>query len=165
MLSEDSGPVLPISCADGDSPSGPSGRSAAGDAPPTETGGKTFTDLASRTARQRWVHRLDMAAMLAFRERLARAEWSDLYMAYDVSPQCVEISNCAVVVVTPQPGSPPVVRRTRLPMVILGHGNFKLVDKLAALLHQLFLVFGPSHERMLAACGSVRMLMSDMGTE
>ena len=51
-----------------------------------------------------------------------------------------------------------------MPMVVIGPGSFKLVDKTAALLHQLFLEFGPTAASVRRACESVRQAMSDMGT-
>ena len=129
---------------------------------------KEMADVPSRTAKLRWRIQLDCVAMLAFRARWASMVDVDLYLTYDASPQkTMDISNCAIRVVHNSSWESNAMRveQRRLPMVVIGSGSFKLVDKTAALLHQLFLEFGPTAASVRRACESVRQAMSDMGTE
>ena len=127
---------------------------------------RQMADVPSRIARLRWRIQLDCVAMLAFRARWATMADVGLYLTYDASPQkTMDTSNCAIRVSTRSWGSNAMrVEQRRLPMVVIGSGSFKLVDKTAALLHKLFLEFGPAAASVRRASGSVRQAMSDMGT-
>ena len=58
----------------------------------------------------------------------------------------------------------PVIPR-KLPVCCLGHGRAGVRDKTMTQVHQTWLDYGPTPDRMARALGSVRQVLSDMGTE
>ena len=56
-------------------------------------------------------------------------------------------------------------RRLLMPVIALGLGNGDTVGKVAALLWQLWLLFGPRFDIMRQLLSRVRSITSDMGTE
>ena len=57
-----------------------------------------------------------------------------------------------------------VVLVRRLPICALGQGRFSLADKVACLMHQMWLDYGPSANDVIRANHEVRQRRSDMGT-
>ncbi len=112
--------------------------------------------------------RLDVCAMLVQRQSGAARDFR--YLFFDASPQrsgrevfcCAErLIPCSAVTTI---ASASVVDR-RLPICGLGQGRTSLPDKVACLVHQLWLEYGPSAAGVRCACRSVRCCLSDMGVE
>ena len=57
------------------------------------------------------------------------------------------------------------VSTMRLPMATLGHQHLKLADKVMAMLWMVWLVAGPTKAGLQAYVDSVRMIVTDWGTE
>ena len=113
--------------------------------------------------------RLDVCAMAVQRQSGARGFFR--YLFFDASPQGSgrEVFCCAERLIDPATldaaasGSPVCDRR--LPICGLGQGRTSLEDKVACLVHQLWLDYGPAAADVRAACRSVRSCLSDMGVE
>ncbi len=122
------------------------------------------------TARAR--ARLDVCAMLAQRQSGAAGDFR--YLFFDASPQgsgrevfcCAERVICrgALESLDACTRGAPVLDR-RLPVCGLGQGRTALEDKVACLVHQLWLEYGPAASDIRVACRSVRGCLSDMGVE
>ena len=116
--------------------------------------------------------RLDVCAMLAHRV-LSKSVLAFHYLAFDASPQrsgrevfCTYEHVIARNAVSASEHIRPedvVVRK--LPISALGQGRFSLADKVACLVHQIWLDYGPTEADVCQFCLSVRQCLSDMGTE
>ena len=119
------------------------------------------------------VVRVDMAAMLARRAWYAANGPTYRHIAFDASPQqgqeffvTVErvIKRSAMASVASWRDRPEVQTRT-LPLTTLGKSRMGLAEKTQALIHQIWLEYGPSASDVRAANLDVRVCLSDMGTE
>ncbi len=119
------------------------------------------------TARAR--ARLDVCAMIVQRQMVATEYYK--YLFFDASPQGsgVEIFCCAERIIErtalDSTASGARVVDRRLPICGLGQGRTSLEDKVACLVHQLWLEYGPDASSIRGACRSVRCCLSDMGVE
>ncbi len=126
-----------------------------------------------RSTVERNLVRLDVAW-----NNVNRAMWKNrdqsglncLNIAYDSSPQGgVELLNTLCRIVTcPEHGEIKFMGNVRirlLPVVTLGHNKFMASDKFSALMHQLWLSFGPDIHEVRSACRCVRGCVTDLGTE
>ena len=114
--------------------------------------------------------RLDICAMLANRA-IAKHTQCFRYLAFDASPQkrgraiiCTMEHVIPCSAIADNIRAEDVVIR-RLPICALGQGRFSLVDKVACLVHQMWLDYGPSVNDVIRANHEVRQCLSDMGTE
>ena len=120
--------------------------------------------------------KLDVAAMIWHRRWSETAGQINRYLVCDASPQKSQsyevFVTCERVVkhtdltdrAGPDMKSIPVIIRT-LPVCCLGHGRAGVRDKTMTQVHQTWLDYGPTPDRMARALGSVRQVLSDMGTE
>ena len=140
-----------------------------------------------RSTITRCVVRMDLATMDMRRRWWMDAPPCSLTLAYDASPQHgVEMFNTFIMCVgylepslerarecfdADAPFADPSVwdglpvRQRILPCQVLGCGRMSVPDKLAALLNQVYLEFGPSAVSMRRALASVVCALSDMGAE
>ena len=95
------------------------------------------------------------------------------YLALDASPQrsgwevvCIyeHVISRNVVSASSRIRPEDVVVR-KLPICALGQGRFSLADKVACLVCQIWLDYGPTEADVCQCCLSVRQCLSDMGTE
>jgi hypothetical protein len=120
--------------------------------------------------------KFDVAAMIRHRRWSQAAGQINRYLVCDASPQksqsqevfvtcerVVEHANLTDRCLLDMK-SIPVMQRT-LPVCCLGHGRAGVRDKTLTQVHQTWLDYGPTPDRMARALGSVRQVLSDMGTE
>ena len=120
--------------------------------------------------------KFDVAAMIWHRRWSEAAGQINRYLVCDASPQKSQshevFVTCERVVkhsdltgrsLLDMP-SIPVIRR-KLPCCCLGHGRAGVADKTMTQVHQTWLDYGPTPDHMARALGSVRQVLSDMGTE
>jgi hypothetical protein len=61
--------------------------------------------------------------------------------------------------------SPPIVERRRFPVVVLAHGFCSAADKAMAMLHAVWLEYGPGEAALSAFCSSDRGVPTDFGPD
>ena len=107
--------------------------------------------------------RLDCVAMMVWRAFFATlpVELTHIYIWADASPQWrgLEIYAASFDVITKG-----LLFRRMLPLVSLKRGG-GAIEKVCALLWQIFLMVGPGEEIVRAFCSRVRAITTDMGTE
>ena len=113
---------------------------------------------------------LDIVSMklhrIAFSRRMAtdapRPYARNLYLYCDASPQWRGTEMFAATVDESDGTS---ITRCMLPLVSLARNQLDAIGKMVALLWQLWLIYGPSWDRMRAALSRVRGIVSDAGVE
>eukprot|EP00959_Pyramimonas_sp_CCMP1952_P351319 7360832-Pyramimonas_sp.AAC.1 len=109
--------------------------------------------------------KLDIACMV-----MKRYEWKNSMhdvvrsIGFDASPQ-VGVKIFGTVSTVMRVTGDPSFQEERLPLVRLGQGHLKMIDKLMALLWQIWLISGPSQHTMQMYLDSVRSISADMGVE
>ena len=120
--------------------------------------------------------KFDVAAMIWHRRWSGTAGQINRYLVCDASPQKSQsyevFVTCERVVKhgdldgrshLDMPSIPVMPRK--LPCCCLGHGRAGVADKTMTQVHQTWLDYGPTPDHMARALGSVRQVLSDMGTE
>ena len=120
--------------------------------------------------------KFDVAAMIRHRRWSEAAGHINKYLVCDASPQksqshevfvtcerVVKHSDLTERSLLDMPSIPVIPRK--LPVCCLGHGRAGVRDKTMIQVHQTWLDYGPTPDRMARALGSVRQVLSDMGTE
>ena len=129
-------------------------------------------DSPSKTALAQLALRFDIAGMLFHRRWYQLSRPAFRYLAYDASPKQGTELFCAVerivlakdLLAMEDDGEYPIVQR-KMPLCQLGNMRLSTADKIATLIHQTWLDYGPSIEAVRSANSDVRTCLSDMGTE
>ena len=118
------------------------------------------SDIICRTSLLRARVRVDLVAMLLFREAFEVMDSPSVYLWTDASPQWRGLEYCAT---TFDVSSGNQITRRLMPCLSLSRGGTTAMHKCLGLLWQCFLMVGPTNLQMF--CRSVRSLTTDMGTE
>ena len=116
--------------------------------------------------------RLDLACMVLHRQiRAPSTLKGDVFreVLLDASPflkrEVLAVRETLLRFSSTDAGSPPIVERRRFPAVVLAHGFCSAADKAMAMLHAVWLEYGPGEAALAAFCSSVRGVPTDFGPE
>ena len=120
--------------------------------------------------------KFDVAAMIWHRRWSGTAGQINRYLVCDASPQksqsyevfvtCERVVKHGDLDGRSHLDMPAIrVMPRKLPCCCLGHGRAGVADKTMTQVHQTWLDYGPTPDHMARALGSVRQVLSDMGTE
>ena len=120
--------------------------------------------------------KFDVAAMIWHRRWSEAAGQINRYLVCDASPQksqsyevfvtCERVVKHGDLTGRSHLDMPAIrVMPRKLPCCCLGHGRAGVADKTMTQVHQTWLDYGPTPDHMARALGSVRQVLSDMGTE